>query len=433
MPKQAKVPAVRFNLKSAKPDNVESLIILIYRYGENRLVYSTGEKVLPKYWDKKNMRARVVRSHVEEYDELNQRLDELEKTTKDIFRENNFGEISVADFKLEIAYRSGKEERPEETSISFFQFVESFIEEVKSQPDAKYNTWKKYITTYRHLKEYADEKGINIDFDDIDFNFRNDFKNWLYAAPRNHAQNTAAKNLQILKLFLKEATRRKLNTNLSFREDGWSIPQEQKKHVVLTLDELSRLNGLDLSDNTRLQRVRDLFLIGAYSGLRFSDFTRITPEHIIQEDGVEMIEISTQKTDTEVVIPLLPELKTILEKYGYRSPKAMSNQKMNEYLKELGKLAGMDEEVVIKKSRGGVKRETTKKKWELITTHTARRSFATNFYEMGFDASALMQITGHSTEGQFKKYINIDKKRNAKRMAAKVASLMNQRHLKAVK
>ena len=96
-------------------------------------------------------------------------------------------------------------------------------------------------------------------------------------------------------------------------------------------------------------------------------------------------------------------------------------------------MAGMDEEVVIKKSRGGVKRETTKKKWELITTHTARRSFATNFYEMGFDASALMQITGHSTEAQFKKYINIDKKRNAKRMAAKVATLMNQRHLKAVK
>lgn len=182
--------------------------------------------------------------------------------------------------------------------------------------------------------------------------------------------------------------------------------------------------NLDLSNNPRLDRVRDLFLIGCYSGLRFSDFIRIRPDYIIREDGVEMIQIFTKKTDTEVVIPLVPELKTILEKYNYHSPKSLSNQKMNEYLKEIFRKAKFNQEILVKKSIGGQIQEIVHKKHELAQSHMARRSFATNFYHLGIPAAHLMLVTGHSTEKQFFDYINIDKIKNAKAMAKQVAMLM---------
>jgi hypothetical protein len=99
--------------------------------------------------------------------------------------------------------------------------------------------------------------------------------------------------------------------------------------------------------------VRDLFLIGAYSGLRYSDFTRITPQHIQTHEGQKVLVIKAEKTNQMIYLPIHPTLDNVLSKYGYTSPK-ISNQKMNDYLKELGQLAGMTQEIVINENKGGV-------------------------------------------------------------------------------
>ncbi len=437
MPKNAKIPAVRFNLKSHDPKDkaIDTLIILVFRYNGKKMVYSTGEKVKPKYWDKSTRRAKYSINQ-RGYADLNQRLNRLEELTIEIFKEHDFGNIEISTFKKELAYRNGDQHRPEDETDripSVMEFIDNYVKQRAENINAKRGTWKKFLTAYNHLKEYANDKGKTLEYDSFDWEFKNGFENWLYSSPRNHSINYASKLFQVIKQFLFEAKRRGYNTSNIFEQKGWSIGKVKIKKIALTFDELKKLSDLDLDNNKRLDKVRDLFLIGAYSGLRFSDFTRIKPEHIVKEEGIEMIELFTQKTDTEVAIPLMPVLKQILEKYGYESPKAISSQKMNDYLKELCQLAGINDKLIQKYSASGRVKEKEVEKWQLITTHTARRSFATNFYELGIPASQLMMITGHSTEKQFMAYINIGKRRNAKNIAKQFALLMNQSHLKVVK
>ncbi len=433
MPRQAKIPTPRFNLKSHQNKNDEVLIVLVYRYSipstkeKVRIVHSTGEKVIPKYWDNKAL-AKITRNHPE-YASLNDRLYELARIAKEIFQDFQFGEITEQEFKNELDYRTGVRERPEQKDSkdqvpTFMEYVELFIQERIQKRNSKRGTWKMLRTCANHLIEFNKDRGKDLDYEDFDYNFRNDFENWLYLKPREHSTNYAAKMLSLVRQFLHEATRRGFNQNMTFMQKGWTIKKEKTRRPVLSLEELKYLYELDLSDNPRLDRVRDSFLIGCFTGLRFSDFTRIRPEHIVREDGVEMIQLFTQKTDTEVVIPLMPELKAILEKHNYRSPKSISNQKMNQYLKEIFEKAGFNQEIVVKKSIGGQVKELVYKKYELAQTHMARRSFATNFYQLGIASVHLMLITGHSTEKQFFEYININKIENAKTIAKQVGRLM---------
>ena len=172
-----------------------------------------------------------------------------------------------------------------------------------------------------------------------------------------------------------------------------------------------------------LDKARDLFLIGAYTGLRYSDFTSIRPEHILEEDGKRFLVLHTQKTNTEVTIPLFPIADKILKKYAYTTPK-LSNQKMNVALKELGAKAMLNQSVTDVRTKGGKRVDKTYSKWEKLSSHTARRSFATNFFLSGIPAAVLMQITGHSTERQFMQYINVNPQANAKKFAELAKGLM---------
>jgi integrase len=135
-------------------------------------------------------------------------------------------------------------------------------------------------------------------------------------------------------------------------------------------------------------------------------------------EGEDIITITTQKTGQTVSIPLFSIPKALLLKYNFAAPK-ISNQKMNDYLKELGQLVGMDSKIMVIGNKAGKRTDEIVEKWEKFTTHVARRSFATNFYLEGTPISDLMQITGHTTERQFMQYIVIDGKMNAARFSEK--------------
>jgi integrase len=437
MARPTKVPTPRFNLRSHDPKadrDKPTLIVLVFRYDGKRLVWSTQEKARPRFWDNKRNRVKITVNNSQD-SAINKQLNEIANKAVEIFRRFDDGNLTIEQFKDELDYSFGRKKREVEQSdyVPLLQFAKDYIEKRKKAKNAQRGTWKVLQTGFNHLKKFAEEKyNGQLEYDDIDWDFRQDFEQWLYASPRQHSNNYAAKVLSVVKQFMYEASERDYHTNTIHTKRRWNIKKERVPKVVLSFDELETLYNLDLTDNPRLDRVRDLFLIGAYTGLRFSDFTRIKPEHIISEDGVEMIELFTMKTDTQVVIPFTPILKHTLEKYGFKSPKKISNQRMNEYLKELCEYAGINEAVLIKKSKGGKRVEENYKKYELITTHTARRSFATNYYQLGFPAIELMKITGHSTERQFRAYVNVDKRDNAKNMAARIAKMMGQSPLRKV-
>jgi len=175
---------------------------------------------------------------------------------------------------------------------------------------------------------------------------------------------------------------------------------------------IQKIYNYDFSKNKRLERTRDLFIVGCYTGLRFSDFSQLTSDNIKSE----LITVKTQKTGEKVVIPLHWTVKNILAKYSETAkglPRDLSNQRMNDYLKEIGREVKIDEQIHRTQSKDGLKVSKNVSKWELITTHTARRSFATNLYKSGFPSIAIMKITGHRTEKSFMKYIKISLEENA--------------------
>jgi len=410
MPKINGTPKVRFNLLDRKA--AETYVFAFFHYrGGQRLKYSAGEKVRPNFWDDDRQRLRLDKRHPEHTD-INLSLNNLELTILQVFRDFNNGEISPADFRKELDYRLGYVPRPEtklEKALPFFEFIENYISEKKVQPRG---TWKILQVVLGLLKTYASERKGTLEYGDINLVFFNDFKSWLFAPPRLHSINYAAKVMAVVRQFMRAAQDEKLHSNTTYQDKKFKIGKIKTSKIVLSFEELEALYRLDLSNNTRLERVRDLFLIGAYTGLRFSDFTRIEPEHIEQAEGQSIINITTLKTGAMVSIPLFLIPLALLQKYNFSAP-TISNQKMNDYLKELGKMAGMTGKLILTGSKGGKREDTTLEKWEKLTTHVARRSFATNFYRAGIPVIVLMQITGHTTENQFMQYIAIKGKDNA--------------------
>jgi integrase len=402
---------VRFYIK--EPDATgESLISLYFSYNKKRLVYSTGQKILPKFWSNESQRAKETKQFPQ-YPDLNARLDNLSHETLNIYRRFlNDGKVpSIAQFKSELDIFTLRGAVAGETSL--FGFVEQFTKERASLPKFSKGTIQVYQRTLKHLKTYAQTKRRQLDFEDIDLDFFYDFQKYLYSPPVSYAQNSAQKIVKTIKTILNEATDRGINKNLAYKSRRFGIAQVEAENIYLTIDELQKIYRLNLTYLPRVDKTRDLFLIGAFTGFRFSDFTNIKPENMRTVDGVEVIQMTTQKTGEAVTVPVHPIVRAILEKYKGEIPKPISNQKMNDYLKELAELAELNEKVIVTKDRGGKRYDRQFKKWELVTTHTARRSFATNAFKAGIPALSIMKITGHRTEAAFMKYIKISKEENA--------------------
>lgn len=430
MPRAAKIPDVKFNLKNISDLDKPTLIYLFFRYKGKRLKYSTGEKVKPRLWD--GHQAKYTRKHPE-YVEVNSRLNTLKEITIQIFKDFDFGNLAIDEFKKEIKIRTGQISlEPEKKNPSLFEFIDQYIKDkIKEGGEPKRSTWKKFITVQNHLINYAKEKDIQLNYNNIDWHFRKDFVNWLYSEPRKHAINNAAKIFEVIKQFMQESFKLRYHENKTFNEKGFGVKRVKTNNKVrLDFDELNQLRFLRI-ESKMLDKVRDLFIVGCYTGLRFSDWHKVNSKNIKIKEGVELLEILTKKTNQRVYIPCLPELKTILKKYNYQLP-TISAQKFNDGIKEVCRLASIDTKFLRIYSEGGTVDNERIEKWKKVSSHAARRSFASNFYNLEIPPFILMQITGHTTEKQFFEYIDVDQEKLALKFA-KIADMnAKKRKLKVV-
>ena len=153
-------------------------------------------------------------------------------------------------------------------------------------------------------------------------------------------------------------------------------------------------------------------MIGCRTGLRYSDYSDLKPHNFTNDGYLERIQ---SKTKDKVVIPIHPRVKFLIEKYNGKLPTAISNQKTNDYLKEIGKkVEELHTKISKTSSKGGMEVTASLNKYQCITSHTARRSFATNEYLAGTPLLSIMSITGHKTEKSFMKYIKLSSREHAK-------------------
>lgn len=402
------MPSIPFFLKEPKAKE-ETLIYLIYQFGGKKLKYSTGQKILPKFWNSSNHRAKETKQFID-YLEFNSLLDNIESCVNNTHRKllNDGIEPTPARLKVFLDELLKKNNEENESRETFMEFIPQYI----ASSSKMFNTKKQYKTAYKQLLEYQTERRVQLGFDSINLDFYDDF--FLFLKERNYSTNSIGTIIKNVKVFMNEALERGLTSNIQFKSKRFKVIEENTDAVYLTADELRQIFDLDLNANLRLDKVRDLFLIGCYTGLRFSDLVQLRDENLIA--GGTQVKIRTAKTGEVVIIPLNSAVKTILQKYDGIPPQVISNQKMNAYLKELGQLAQLTTDVLMTYTKGGERRSESYKKHEVVTVHTARRSFATNAYLAGVPTISIMKITGHKTEKSFMKYIKISQEDNANKL-----------------
>lgn len=404
---------ITFKLRVPKSPSPQ-IIYLVYRFGRNdKLAYSTGLKVLPAHWNNEKMRVRNIVEALGK-DAINNRLNELNAVTATYIVEVKAKGKQLTKELLKKFLDDYTNNQLSDSEKTLHRFVVAYLERNKNRINPNtgklisYKVKREHERTYELLTEFEEKKnkGVKFDFEDITLDFYADFTAYLQSL--GLSVNTIGHKIQTLKAWLNEATEKGLNKSQQYKSHRFKAISEETENIYLSNKELETLYKTDLP-NERLTRVRDLFLIGAFTGLRFSDFTNITAENI----RFNTLSIEQQKTGKRVSIPLHPIVLGIWKKYNEQLPSVISNQKFNEYIKEACKLAGIDNPEQKSITKGGLRMKKTYKKYELVSSHTARRSFATNLYLSGFPTLSIMQITGHRTESAFMKYIKVTANQHA--------------------
>jgi integrase len=415
--------------KKIKASNTKSLIVLYKRYKGKSLVVSTGQFIDEKNWNKNKQRVKSNTTTINDGSEfLNTFLDKLElKCTKAFNAELQKGIPAPETLKNELKKYINHVEESEADSESFFQLVDRFISgEIKTKgKDKSPGTLKNYTTAKLHLQAFQKYTKSKITFDKIDLSFFYSYVSFL-KSKENLGQNSIAKNIKTLKVFMGEAVDLGLTNNMQFKHKKFAVQEDQTDAVYLTDKEISKIYRLDLSENKKLERAKDLFVFGCYVGLRFSDYSTIKPENIVNIEEEQFIKIVTTKTKELVIIPCNPTVLQIFEKYkdSHNSlPRSYSNQKFNEYIKEVCEKAELNE-------TGRLATDLEKKLYECVSSHTARRSFCTNLYLDGFPTIEIMKISGHKTETSFLKYIKVSKLDSAKRLSAFIKKGWSEKMMK---
>ncbi len=403
------------------------------QYG--RLRYYPGEMIRPENWNMEMQRA-ATSTGSEKYrgktrrfkkylghPEFNQRIDNFETDVKDAYRRLlNDGKKPTPDLirkELDLKY----DRAPVVIQETVIEFLQKFIEKTNYVPGPKgqrrpmtENTKKVYKTLLKHLKDFTHDTGNKTGFDTIDPSFFDEFLGWLLNE-KELKYGSAGKYIKTLKSILRAGEKKGYKLNDKYQREGFATPRQDSASIYLTNSEIQKIIDLDLSHDKEHDLVRDWFIIGTRTALRYGDLKRLTRDNIVKTDGGEVIAMITEKTGVEVYSPFTGEVKRIFEKYDYDIPRPVTNQHANRCLKTIGRLAGIKDFLMSDIDQEG-NRLTDKegnplRKYHHITTHTARRSCATNLFLAKHSLISIMKITGHKSTKQLEEYIRVNSLENA--------------------
>lgn len=346
-------------------------------------------------WKKDRIKPNGKTENYNQYIEYNDILDRFEENYKSIIKNALLSNITInSNFILNELFLDKIE-----LDTDFFESFKFFIS-IKSTDSAN-RTIMGYQTCINKFTEFQKVTLIKITFNSLDLKFFDEFKYYILIT-KNHSDNYLAKLIANLKSFIKWANDRGIKINSDFQK--FKAPERPKEIIALYEDELMQLYTHDFSSK-KLEHVRDVFCFGCFTGLRYSDIRTLKPEHIDEK----MITKQCVKTKDTIKIPLSKFSLAILNKYeGNIDNKVLpiiSEQKFNEYIKECCKHANINKKTPVIKYIGGQKIEEIKFKYELITSHVARKTFTTVSLTLGMNESMVKEITNHKRDSNFRKYV----------------------------
>ena len=415
-----------FTLESRKKDGVlitENVPIRMrVNFASKRIEFTTGYRIDSAKWDTDKQRVKNGCSNKlkQSASEINASLLEYYTEIQSIFKRFEVEDVMPTPEQIKEAFNAlhkpvSEEPKPKKEALpcDFFQVFDDFVEDCGRQNNWTDSTFEKFAAVKNHLTNFRE--GLTFEF--FDERGLNDYVGYLRDV-KEMRNSTIGKQLSFLKWFLRWAFKKGVHQNNAYDSYKPKLKSTQKKIIFLTWDELNRLREFKIPSNKQaLERVRDVFLFQCFTGLRYSDVFNLRRSDIKGDH----IEVTTVKTSDSLIIELNNHSKAILDKYKdvpFENDKVLpviTNQKMNDYLKELTELAGIDEPVRQTYYKGNERIDDVTPKYALLGTHAGRRTFICNALALGIPPQVVMKWTGHSDYKAMKPYIDIadDIKANA--------------------
>lgn len=413
-----------FTLESRKKDGVlivENVPIRMrVNFASKRIEFTTGYRIDAVKWDTDKQRVRngCTNKLKQSASEINASLLGYYTEVQEIFKKFEVEEIMPTPEQIKEAFNALhkpiEEVNPRKsTPNAFYKVFDKFVRDCGRQNDWTDSTYEKFAAVKNHLMNFRD--GLTFDF--FDEKGLNDYVTYLRDV-KEMRNSTIGKQLSFLKWFLRWAFKKGVHQNNAYDSYKPKLKSTQKKIIFLTWEELNKLREFEIpAAKQALDRVRDVFLFQCFTGLRYSDVFNLRRSDIKGDH----IEVTTVKTSDSLIIELNKHSKAILDKYkdvAFEDDKVLpviTNQKMNDYLKELAELAGIDEPVRQTYYRGNERIDEVTPKYALLGTHAGRRTFICNALALGIPPQVVMKWTGHSDYKAMKPYIDIadDIKANA--------------------
>lgn len=393
-----------FNLKDPKKDALTSIRFIAYFKNENKkFVYSTGESIHPDDWDFKNIQPKHVTGRTSKANQMRSTKLQLDRYSNLFIELVNRYKAIKEDFTIEIARKEFDNHfmKVKPVSNRFFEVYDLFLQGKKNDKSGEANsetTIKRYSYNKTLLLEFEKHIKTQIHFKTINEAFYNSLINYCVTI-KKHSVNTLSRNIGLFKTFMYWA----FDNSYTYKDDFKkfkNIKKELTEEIALTLDQVKEVYEYDFSNNKRLERVRDLFVFGCATGMRYSNYSLVAKSDIYNNQ----IHVRDKKnTDKQITIPLNDFSKSILEKYDYDLP-LIANQKFNDYIKEVFK--ELDYTQSIKKSSkiGNKVIEKIVPLYQRISSHTSRRSFITIMKNKKIPDKVIMSYTGHRSLEVFNKY-----------------------------
>ena len=413
-----------FTLESRKKDGVlivENLPIRMrVNFASKRIEFTTGYRIDAAKWDSDKQRVRngCTNKLKQSASEINASLLGYYTEVQEIFKKFEVEDIMPTPEQIKEAFNAlhkpiEEVKQRKSTPNAFYKAFDEFVRDCGRQNDWTDSTYEKFAAVKNHLMNFRD--GLTFEF--FDEKGLNDYVTYLRDV-KEMRNSTIGKQLSFLKWFLRWAFKKGVHQNNAYDSYKPKLKSTQKKIIFLTWEELNKLREFEIpAAKQALDRVRDVFLFQCFTGLRYSDVFNLRRSDIKGDH----IEVTTVKTSDSLIIELNKHSKAILDKYkdvAFEDDKVLpviTNQKMNDYLKELAELAGIDEPVRQTYYRGNERIDEVTPKYALLGTHAGRRTFICNALALGIPPQVVMKWTGHSDYKAMKPYIDIadDIKANA--------------------
>lgn len=420
--------SINYRVNEKSKGNFVMIYIRFKNGSEFDLEVSSKIQVKKRHWSSTKQCVKPSPDAEDYRDNVNTQLKELENHIFSQFTKDNHNGLSINKKWLQdiiSSFHNKPIDTDNDKEIYLTVFADYFSENAKNRTNYRtgkpldIRTIQDYINAENKLKAYETIIGRKIRLTEVDFAFHEKFIIYLRKT-ENLGENTIGGIIDNLKAFLRNADASGFNVNPSYKSRKFISPFNKTEDIYLNRTEIKKIKNFNFEFNSYLDNARDWLIIGVWTGLRVSDLLTLTKKDIT--DG--FIDNENLKTGTPVAIPLHYHVIDILDKRFGNFPRKISNQNFNEYIKIVAAKVGITEQTYggkMMKQKDGNNNDIFRKvygdypKYELVTSHICRRSFATNLYGK-IDTLTIMRITGHATEKQFLQYIKITPREHASRM-----------------